>query len=97
MEKAHFGCAWIVDKLIAVRELEEKLVAAFETGNGHGEARLRWRLAELNQWLDQLDQVLDSYGSRKESLRLPRAKHLPHQHHLPQVVGVVIGDEQRLA
>lgn len=59
----HAGCAWIVDQLIAIREMEQKLVAAFEAGDEQGKIRLHLRLAELNRWLDKLDRALENYGS----------------------------------
>ncbi len=66
---SHKGCAWIVDQLIAIRELEQKLIAAFEARDflpmpeANGISGFRFRLAELNRWLDKLDEALDNYGS----------------------------------
>ena len=63
MEKYHAGCASIVDQLIAIREMEQKLIAAFETGDRQGRMWMHLRLTELNRWLDKLDGVLAGYGS----------------------------------
>jgi hypothetical protein len=67
---SHAGCAWIVDQLIAIREMEQKLVAALEAGDQKGKMRLHFRLAELNRWLDKLDQALEGYGSPNRLDRL---------------------------
>ncbi len=61
MEKLHAGCAAIVDQLIRIREFEEKLVATFEGADQRCIASLRFRIAELNRWVDKLDRALDAY------------------------------------
>ena len=59
------GCASIVDQLIAVREAEERLIAAFETADQRSEMRLHLRVVELDRLLDRLDQIVDGYGSAR--------------------------------
>jgi hypothetical protein len=68
-QSSHTGCAWIVDQLIAVREAEEKLIAAFETADQRSEMRLHLRVMELDKLLDRLDQVVDGYGSARRRRR----------------------------
>jgi hypothetical protein len=63
------GCASIVDQLIAVREAEERLIAAFETADQRSEMRLHLRVVELEKLLDRLDQVVDGYGSARRRRR----------------------------
>jgi hypothetical protein len=56
------GCAWIVDQLIGIRELEQELVAAFASGDMRRSMLLRFRVAELSHSVEELDRALDAYG-----------------------------------
>ena len=58
---SHFGCAWIVDQLIGIRDQEKKLVEEFAAGDGRSSMRLRLRVADLNRRLEILDRALDQY------------------------------------
>ena len=85
---SHKGCARIIDQLIAIRELERKLVAAFEARDYlpmpgiNGVSGFRFRLAELNRWLDKLDRALDNYGAdRGTAAVLPPADRFPAHAH----------------
>jgi hypothetical protein len=61
-KRAHAGCTWIVDQLIAIRELEEKMIAAFQGADQRCSMQLRFRLAELNRWIDKLDRAVEAYS-----------------------------------
>jgi hypothetical protein len=58
---SHAGCSWIVDQLIAIRDLEHQLAAAFASGDTR-RALLRFRVAELERWVDMLDRALDAFA-----------------------------------
>lgn len=58
---SHFGCAWIVDQLIGIRDQEKQLAEEFATSDGRSSMRLRMGVAELNRRLEMLDRALDEY------------------------------------
>jgi hypothetical protein len=59
---SHIGCSWIVDQLIGIRDLEQRLIAAFAAGDQRCGEQLRFGVAELNRWLDRLEQALDAFA-----------------------------------
>jgi hypothetical protein len=70
---SHAGCSWIVDQLIAIRDLENQLVAAVVSGDTRN-TLLRFRVAELDRWVDMLDRALDGFApvvSENRSARAP--------------------------
>jgi hypothetical protein len=68
--KAHAGCSWIVDQLIGIRELEQRLTVALACGDQHCSVWLRSRLAELDRWVDTLDRALDTSAPASDNDRV---------------------------
>ena len=60
--RSHAGCSWIVDQLIGIRDMEQQLVASFASGDTRS-AQLRFRVAELDRWVDILDRSLDVFAT----------------------------------
>jgi hypothetical protein len=69
-KRAHAGCTWIVDQLIAIREFEEKIIAAFQGADQRCSMQLRFRLAELNRWIDKLDRAVEDYSPAHASAHI---------------------------
>jgi hypothetical protein len=70
---SHFGCAWIVDQLIGIRDQEKQLAEEFASGDGRSSIRLRLGVAELNRRLEMLDQALDLYPPVLQEQEQPMA------------------------
>lgn len=58
---SHFGCAWIVDQLIGIRDQEKQLLEEFASNDGRSSMKLHLRVAALNRSLEMLDRALDQY------------------------------------
>jgi hypothetical protein len=83
-KQSHVGCSWVVDQLIGIRDLEQKLTAALTAGDPRGCMQLHFGVAELNRWLDRLDLALDVFGAkplpgrRRHPVCLPRTADVRH-------------------
>ena len=49
---------WLEGQLTGIRLLERELSEAFRTPTSHGREGLQKRVAQLNSWLNQVDQAL---------------------------------------
>jgi hypothetical protein len=49
---------WLEGQLTGIRLLERELSEAFRAPNSHGREGLQKRVAQLNSWLNQVDQAL---------------------------------------
>lgn len=67
---SHAGCSWIVDQLIAIRDLEHRLIEALASSDQRSSMRLRSRLAELDRRVDTLDRTLDAFAPAAEQDRV---------------------------
>jgi hypothetical protein len=68
---SHAGCSWIVDQLIAIRDLEQQLIGAMASG-GQPCSQLRSRVGELDRWVDILDRALNASAPAADQDRIVR-------------------------
>ena len=58
---------WIEGQLAGIRLLESELSEAFRAPNAHKREGLRQRIAQLNSWLNQVDQALSIRAGAKQA------------------------------
>jgi hypothetical protein len=61
----HPRASWIVDQLIEIRKVERQVSKALVRADVGRVTQLRFRLAELNRWLDELDRALERPASHQ--------------------------------
>ena len=59
-----------MDQLIGIRDLEQQLIVAMDSADEGCSIQLRFRVAELDLWLDMLDRALDAFAPSVRQLGL---------------------------